>query len=302
MEILEKCVLSANCPNLIIYGRDKEVEGSLLNLLSQLNDSPFRELCENNVTWRSNQLCKIFNMRLISTKTSDIFFNILHQIVVSKNYYSEINYRIVILQHYDKVSHHIQSKLRVIIEKYRLTTIFIMTTDKLTSIIEPIKSRCLCIRIPNLNMTEKRHLSRGIIRDLSYEKKSIIYDKIYLTKNNTELHFYSEYNEGLFLGYQTIYELIYNNLIQIMEKDRITEKDIIHVRELSYQIEKYNLYEIHKELLSLCISDPKFTFTKKSQLIQLFSDSEYEYQKSYRSVIHIENLLIRLLYLPDWTK
>ena len=29
-----------------------------------------------------------------------------------------------------------------------------------------------------------------------------------------------------------------------MEKIKITEKDIIYVRELSYQIEKYNLYEM----------------------------------------------------------
>ena len=302
MNTLEKCISSPGCPNLIIYGHQQTFEKLLLNLVKQLNNSPLQELYTSNLPWKSNQLCKIFNMELLTGKNSDIFFDLLYQIIKSKNYYSGINYRIIILQRYNRISHQIQSKLRVIIEKYRITTIFILLTDKFTSVLEPIKSRCLCIRIPGLDLKDKRHISREIIKDLPYEKKSIIYDKIYLTKNSTELQLFSKYNEGLFQGYDTIYELIYNDLIYIMEKSKIKEKDIIHIRELSYQIGKYNLYDIHRELLSLCISDPKFTFTKKSQLTKLLSEAEYEYQKSYRSVIHIENLLIRLLYLPDWTK
>ena len=69
------------------------------------------------------------------------------------------------------------------------------------------------------------------------------------------------------------------------------------VRELSYKVEKYNLYDIHKELIYLFLSDSKYTINEKSKLIKLFANSEYNYQKSYRSLIHIENLFIQLLNL-----
>ena len=96
---------------------------------------------------------------------------------------------------------------------------------------------------------------------------------------------------------KSIYEIIYYKLQKISDKDKLTKQNIEMVRELSYKVEKYNLYDIHKELIYLFLSDSKYTMNQKSKLIQLFANSEYNYQKSYRSLIHIENLFIQLLHL-----
>ena len=84
---------------------------------------------------------------------------------------------------------------RVIIEKYRKTTQFIMITEKINTIINPIRSRCLCIRIPNMNMKQKRELSKTYLKDKSYEERIPIYDKIYSLEDENEIIQFSKRNK-----------------------------------------------------------------------------------------------------------
>ena len=295
--ILKSAINSNNCPNIILYGhKDIKKLNLLLSYLKDLNNNPLR-IIKDKIIWKSNPLYKIFDINCITNKNMNYFFSILNELIHSKNYYLEYNYRIIILNNFNKVSHNLQTKLRVIIEKYYLTNIFILITDKLTSVINPIQSRCLCIRISGLSYKEKRDISRAKLLNISYDKRSIIYDKIYEIENNNEIEYYSEFNEGLFLNYESIYEIIYYKLQKISDKDKLTKQNIEMVRELSYKVEKYNLYDIYKELIYLFLSDSKYTIDQKSKLIKLFANSEYNYQKSYRSLIHIENLFIQLLHL-----
>ena len=153
------------------------------------------------------------------------------------------------------------------------------------------------IRIPLLVNKEKRGISRLYIKDLSYEKKSIIYDKIYTINDEKTIRLFSKYNDGLFMNYKTIYEIIYNDLDKISTKNEINKRDIDKIKEISYNIEKYNLYDIHSELCKLYIKDYKYTNKNKFRIIKLLSDSEYNSKNGYRKLIFIESLLIELLYL-----
>ena len=211
-KILNKAIYSNNCPNIILYGhKDIDKLNIILSILKNINNNPLKTI-KDKIIWKSNPVYKIFNMRCITNKNSNNFFNILNELIYSKNYYSNYN-RIIILNNFNKISYNLQNKLRVIIEKYHLTTIFILITDKFTSVMNPIQSRCLCIRIPTLSTKEKRKLSREIIKNLPYHKKSVIYDKIYKINDINEIKYYSEFNEGLFLkNYKTIYEIIYERI------------------------------------------------------------------------------------------
>ena len=293
-EILKSAIYSINCPNIILYGhQDINKLNLLLNILNELNSSPLK-IINDKIIWKSNSLYKIFNMECINNKNINCFYSTLNELIHSKNFYLNYNYRIIIFNNFNKISYNIQNKLRVIIEKYRLTSIFILITNNFTSVINPIKSLCLSLRIPSLTPKKKSEISKVKILDLSYDKRSIIYDKIYQINNKNEIEYYSEFNEGLFLDYKTIYEKIYERIKGIYHENKLTKKNIEIIREISYMIQKYNLYNIYKELLSLFISDPKYTYTIKIKLILFFSNSEYNYQKSYRSLVHIENLFIQL--------
>lgn len=292
-DIIKKCLNSNTCPNIILYSN---VNNKLDLLMSIINSCNFKNISQDKISWDTNNIYNIFDMKNID-KECVKYFNIIKLIINHKNYYNTQSYKFVILNNYNHVNNVIQNKLRVIIEKYYNTTRFIILTDNISSIIDPIKSRCLLLRIPSLINSEKRNISREYIRNLKYEKKSIIYDKIYTLNEINNIKLFSEYNDGLFMNYKTIYEIIYKNLDKISNKIEINKNDINKIKEISYNIEKYNLYDIHVELCKYYINDYKYTNKIKDRIIKLLSDSEYDYKRGYRKLIYIESLLINLLYL-----
>ena len=303
--IIREALLSPMSPNLLLYG-DKGT--SKLNMILEhlnlsydrfnVHDGPFR--------WLSYGSTKIFDMNMISNKNSLHFFGILNDAIESKIFWSTAFHKVIILNKFNHLSSHIQSKLRVIIEKKRTTSLFIILTDKFTSIIEPIKSRTLCVRIPRTTNIAKRQKMRKELSNIPYNRRSLIYDKIYKA-HDTDISYYSSFNEGI-PSHMTIYEKIYVKLISLADvadvadvgasiPSFISKSAIIHLRDIAYNIEKYNLYDIHKELLCLFIGDPRFTAKKTVLVVDQIADMEYKYIKSYRSLIHVEELLLNFIYL-----
>jgi len=83
----------------------------------------------------------------------------------------------------------------------------------------------------------------------------------------------------------------------IGDKGKINSNDIVWIKETSYNIEKFNLYKFHKEFLIILLCNPKYTYKKKLRMTKLFAESEHNYVKSYRSLIHIESLFFQLINL-----
>lgn len=293
-DIIKKALDSDSCPNIILYGnKDSDKLKLLLSIIKCTN---FKLITQDKISWESNYIYNIFDMKNIN-KEYKRYFNIINILINHKNYYNIKSFKFIILKNFNHVNSIIQTKLRVIIEKYYITTRFIFLTENISSIIDPIKSRSLMIRIPILINKEKRMITRLYIKDLSYKERSIIYDKIYTINNEKCIRLFSEYNNSLFMNYKTVYEIIYNNLDKISNKDKIKKTDIDKIKEISYNIEKYNLYDIYVELCKLYIKDYKYTNNVKGRIIRFLSDLEYDYKKGYRKLIYIESLLINLLYL-----
>ena len=87
-KILNKAIYSKKCPNLIIYGsKDIDKLNIILSILKNINNNPLKTI-KDKIIWKSNQVYKIFNMRCITNKNINNFFNILNELIYSKNYYS----------------------------------------------------------------------------------------------------------------------------------------------------------------------------------------------------------------------
>tara|TARA_B100000683_G_C12442628_1_gene536785 strand:- start:88 stop:990 length:903 start_codon:yes stop_codon:yes gene_type:complete len=292
--ILSKSLSCNDSPNIIIYN-SKNVDSFkiLLDYLRDINSDGIREITDK-ISWESNSLYKIFDMKNINNKNIDIFFNIINELILAKNYFTSYK-KIIILKNFNLIKLGIQSKLRVIIEKYHSTTRWILLTNKYNSIINPINSRCLLIRIPEQSKKDKRLICRENIKDISYDKRIKIYDKIYELDDINKILFYSEYNDGLINEYNSIHDNIYikiNNYKSV--KDNIDD-----IRELSYNIIKYNINDIYCNLLKLYINDNKYFNTKKKKFIKIFSELENKYIKSFHDVIHIENLIINCIIINN---
>jgi len=292
--ILQKMIFKKDSPNLILSGTDKIDKLSILSeYLTKIDKTPPLSLEKYNIKWISNATYKIFDMNLIKYKHSDNLFEIINEIISSKNYYNNFN-RIVVLKGFNNVNINIQNKFRVIFEKFRGTTLFILITSRLTSIIDPILSRFLLIRASDITPKEKRTISREYIKELSYDKKSIIYDKIYSLANEIDIIFYSQFNEGILVNHQSIFDKIYQTIRSI---HTINKKTLSEIRSLSYMIEKYNLDNFHRELYISFLNDLTLSFSVQSKICKLITDCESNYHKSFNTILSIENCIISFIHI-----
>ena len=296
--ILNKSLSSNNSPNLVLSGVDRLDKLSILmSYLTKIDDSPTLSLARYDIKWLSNPTYKVFNMHHIKYKQSNHFFGIINEIISSKNYYTGLS-RIIVLSNFNNIHINIQNKFRVIFEKFRTTTLFILITSRLNSIINPVLSRFLLIRIPDISRGEKRTISRGYLKDLSYDKKSIIYDKIYLLVNEEDIIFYSQGNDGILMNHLTIHDKIRQKIISIQ---KINKKTLTEIKELSYTIEKYNLKNFHKELFLSFLNDLRLSFSVQCKICKLIAECESTYHRSFNTILSIENCILTLVHILNET-
>lgn len=285
--ILNKVFSNRDSSNIILSGNSKIDKMSILyEYISKENI----KLNKYGIDYISNPYYKIFDINKYK-KNIDNFFKLLIENIQCKNYYYN-NQKIVILKNFNLVSINIQNKFRVIFEKYRITTLFFIITDKLNSIIQPIISRFLIIRIKDKIRTEKREISREYLKDLSYPDKSKVYDKIYSLFEKTDIINYSKNYEGIINNHEDIYKIITNIIKNIKN---INHKTFKIIKELSYLIEKYNIKEFHKEILYLLTSDLRISLSINDKLCKCVADSEYNYINCDNKILSNENFILSLV-------
>ena len=256
MNLLEKAIHSDNVPNLVIYG-DKYTPKyqSTMTILSQRYDCTFKESF-HSFGYRRSEFVHEFNLRGLKNANKTEFENTLRRIAHQSNYFANSK-NVILLINFNQIKPAIQSFLRVYLEKYRKTTIFIIITDNFTSVHEALRSRSLCIRMSDCNLREQ-------ITDKTNDPYEIVCLKIttYLSK-----------------------DFVY-----------LTTNDIQRLRDISYQILKYNLdlSEFGKKLCEYIGKCRKFTNTHKGYLIHIISTFQHTLKDAYRTILHIESLLYDL--------
>ena len=278
--ILKKALSSIDTPNLILYGYHKINKYEILT--EYLNTKDMNELIKYDIKYHSNPVLKIFDMNIIKKSKIEYFFNIIFEIVKFKNYYIDDN-RILILKNFNHIDKSIQNRFRVIFEKYRKNTVFILTTDYYNTISNPIKSRFLSIRIRDLTRQDKITISYPIIKNLTYDKRIKIYDKIYDNSDKSIILNYSLNNYGLINNHKDIIETIYESI------KNMKVLDLSKIKDYAYNLEKYHIKNFHSDLLKLIIID--FSDKRKGCILKI-SEIEYLYQKSFNRILSNEFLLI----------
>ena len=251
MELLKKSLNHHDTPNILIYGSYKINKNKILFDLLDINIIHKHKI--NDYIYSLNNIY-IINSSLIKNDIDDII-----NIIKSKKIY--LNYMIFL--NFKKKKNIIQRKLNIIIEKYRLTTIFIFITDNYNIIEKSIVSRCLPICLSEKNI--KIEYSEYLMNFKSPEKN---------------------YANDLFLFFNKEY-------------DKITISDIQNIKIISNDILKYhiNINLFLKELIELCCINHKWIHKIKFKFIHYITDFEIIYNKSYKKLIHTESLLINLYYL-----
>jgi replication factor C subunit 3/5 len=310
-------------PNLLIYGPHGCGKKTLIKLL--LEDIYNKQI--NNVKKVKYQITGYGNSSaeveveqsnyhiIIEPSNSGLDKYLIHEIVKDYAQQTILNvnncktpFRVVLINNIDNLSYYAQTSLRCTMEKYHKTCKFILYGYQSSKIIEPLRSRCLNIRVP---CPTNKDLLKIILNISTKEQIDISFDKlkeiVILSKGNikTAIWLLELYKSNI-VSYELSWRTNLNNIINIIhdfEKNpshlTFNGTQIQKVRDILYTIFITNvtgnqiIMELMDGLINKCTDmDP----TLMSIIITLFGYYETRINKGKRSIIHLEALINSIFY------
>ena len=277
---LTRLLKHKNHPNILLYNIiDTKILYEALHNVYIINTNIIEK--NKDISYIYNNIYYEFNMNNIRYKNKIEWLGILKDIIQTRNYYTN-NKKIIILNNFQNINISIQNILKVIIEK-NFHISFIIVCERITNLLDAIKSRFIMIRVPN-NMYYQKYKYIKSIKKIDINKfvinkyQSIDYLKYLIDIENTDM-------------------LINKSIEWILLQFNMSEIYIIKkVREFSYLLISIN-YPISiflKNILTTLLDDHTLIHKRKTKLIYFISESEYNYNNSYYKIIHIENILLNI--------
>jgi replication factor C subunit 3/5 len=309
---LKKISEDSGLPHIIFYGNPGSGKKTMINLflemvfdksIYKLDDSKYTVFSSGNI--ENEVIVKQSDHHLIIEPNNNNFDRYLIQDIVKEYarkyplyiYEKNRNFKTVQINNLDNLSYYAQTSLRRTIEKYSSTCRFVMWCYSLSKVIEPLRSRCLCIHIPtqtnddllewtfNVASIENIKLNCGtldyIVKSSNGNLKDILW-KLDLYKYCNKVQ--NEYQKALLLlineiieggDIQIIRDYIYKMLITNISSNIII-KDVLNIILL-----KINNYPNSKELAT--------------KIIEYASEYEYRLSKGRRDIIHIEAFMMNII-------
>ncbi len=309
---LKKISEDPGLPHIIFYGNPGSGKKTMINLflemifdksIYKLDDSKYTVFSSGNI--ENEVIVKQSDHHLIIEPNNNNFDRYLIQDIVKEYarkyplyiYEKNRNFKTVQINNLDNLSYYAQTSLRRTIEKYSSTCRFIMWCYSLSKVIEPLRSRCLCIHVPtqsvdnliewtfNIASIENINLNCStmdyIVKSSNGNLKDILW-KLDLYKYCNKVQ--NEYQKALLLlineiidgsNIQIIRDYIYKMLITNISSNIII-KDVLNIILL-----KINNYPNSKELAT--------------EIINYASEYEYRLSKGRRDIIHIEAFMMNII-------
>jgi replication factor C subunit 3/5 len=320
---LEKISKDDSLPHIIFYGNPGTGKKTLINIflemifddsIYKLDDSKYTIMSSGNN--ESEVVIKQSDHHIIIEPNNTNFDRYLIQEIVkeyAKKYPLCIfeksrKFKAVQINYLDNLSYYAQTSLRRTIEKYSKTCRFIMWCYSLSKVIEPLRSRCLCIHIPtqtdeqlykwmyNICCLEKIKIKPNIIESILNKSngnlKSILW-KLDLYRYNNKI--YNSYEEGI--------NKIINEIISI-KNNKIVDPafpiNIPKIREYIYKmyVTNISLNIIIKDILkSILFHNKDITKEQINDIINSASEFEYRLSKKRRDIIHLEAFVINIIFI-----
>jgi GTPase SAR1 family protein len=274
--------LNNNHPNLIIHGCNGSGKTTLIKtLLSHIYKSTIKKKETTDYSVHLNNRYYYFDCSSILNKRA--FLDYFKEIILTYDYY-HLQSKYIILDNFEFVGELLQNSLKVMIEKAYYTCKIIILTNRFNKVVTPIKSRCISMRIPLVN-----HYDKYIyLKEYLLEKKIFFNDFLLLDKcKRCDIH--EIINESTITNYHNIETKIYQEMKKIIYWKVIDCEKIRKIRKLSSTSKELNI--TFSELLRKLVLECNVV---DSNMIKECAENEYLLVNSYRSLIHIEHLLLNL--------
>jgi len=296
-------------PHLCFYGSTGSGRHTIVNiLLEMIYNSDVKHLTNNTYTIigggnkevEINIKQSIFHV--IITPNNNNFDRYLIQDIVKKYaqefplniFETKRHFKVILINNMDNLSYLAQTSLRRTMEKYSSTCRFIMICESLNKIIEPLQSRCLCVRVNNPTDEEL----------LNYLLRISYYEKIRPTLNDyTKIIKYSSGNIRTALLFLeqfkylkkiniSSYDIKINKIVSLISSDDLSNiekiRDIIYTLLITNIPNSVIIKDITKKLL---LSDIK----NKEKIIENASKYEFNLIHGRRDIIHFDAFIISIM-------
>ena len=249
-----------------------------------------KHLYKNELIWNKNIIYYenqyFFEIDLNNPNISNEYSFITDMILfIIKNRPMINNKHLIIIKNIDKLGDY-SFAFRIIIEKFYNNVYFICTTNKISKIESPIRSRFSLIRMRLFKLEEIEYIFNKYLECECKNKnnRNIIFNIFLSQVNINEPHLISK--EFCEFNYPLI-----KNFID-------SKYDLNHIRQLSYKLSQYNLsiYDIIIDLIKI-YKDMNSPDEKIMKIINIGAEIDYilTISNKGREPIFIENLLCQIL-------
>lgn len=275
-----------NHPNIILYGNQgigkTILIKTVLHELFHINLK--RKVMEDYILYLSDNIY-YFNCSYIQNKKA--FITYIKDIIKSYDHFNnQIKY--IIFDQFNNISDIIQNSLKVIIEKAYYTCKFIIITNNYNKVINPIRSRCIGIRIPSPNQNDKY-----IYLKTFFNKRNIFYNRSNLFEDCKISLVQDIINKYSIKNYIDIQDLFYREMYRLITIPELTKGNIIEIRKLSSKIKELNIPLT--QLIQRFILE-----NNTSKVIRICAENEVRINNSYRELMHIESLILHLHLVTNY--
>lgn len=218
-------------------------------------------------------------------------------------------FKVVIINKIDNLSYSAQASLRRTMEKYADTCKFIFICDQLSKIIEPLRSRCLLIRVPLPNNSQ---IIETLTQISMNEKIKLDVDDYNYILDNCE----SKVNNAIWLLEMKKYnvpnthswKIVISNMVDLILSDEEINSKFIgnfvkKIREFFYILFITNI-DVKKILTSLMINliEKLDNINLKYNVIDIISKYEQRISQGTRHIVHLEAMSLEILSFLNESK
>jgi replication factor C subunit 3/5 len=312
-------------PHIIFYGPDGCGKKTLINMFLEMryDKNVYRLLdCSYTVSGSGNSTTAVTvkqsKHHIVIEPNNNNFDRYLIQDIVKeyarhpRGLFSQKNsFRTVLINNVDNLSYYAQTSLRRTMEQYSGACRFIMWSRSLSKVIEPLRSRCICLKIRSPTEGE---LFEYILQISSKEKLNLSIRDFYkintLADRNVKRALWLLELKKLGIAYETTYDQIVDNIltcilttklkaVNFYGKNENVNRPIVKndVRDWLYRILITNIEgsQIIKDITNKIVRRKDITFECKSEIVEKAAKYEHNLIRGRREIIHLEAFILGVM-------
>ena len=310
-ELLKNMAKDKSIPHIIFHGPSGSGKRTMINIfLSMLyNSKIYNTYGKDYEVTGSSAKTKIETLQrsdyhiVIKPKNTNYDRYLLHDVVKKFAKTTEFidtetdkPFRAIQIDNLDDFAYFAQTSLRRTMENYSRRCRFITWCNSLSKIIQPIQSRCICIRLPALT---DQDMLKFICDILAKERKLLDLDEIeeiiQKSQGNAKSALWMLNKKMLDIDITSEYDTVIEFLVE-----HFIRKDILSISKIRDKI--FNLYittipfeKIMNDLLEGLISNDSISSKCATQLIVNIGPVDHSLMRCRRAIIHFDMMVTTIM-------